>query len=134
MSTLRLKKPSQRANLKLVEEPAQKPPEAALEAFKERFPAVFTKPTPLKIGTREELIAACPDLSKGSIRRALKQWCRSKPYLEAVTEGVTRINIHGKPACVVTSAQQAHAKTRLSNAVEGGKHEEQLVWRRELPR
>lgn len=80
---------------------------------------MFTEPTPLKIGIREELIAACPDLSKRSIRRALKKWCRSNPYLKAVAEGVTRIDIYGRPAGVVTSEQQAHAMTRLSDAVEG---------------
>lgn len=106
------------------EKSAQSAAEATLGVLRERFPAVFSSPVPLAIGTRETLYAACPDLSKTNIRRALKKWCRKRQYQQGLADGVARVDIHGNPAGVVSSEEREHAKTRLGNPDEGGKHEE----------
>lgn len=69
----------------------------------ERFPKTFrpfAQPKlPLKVGIREDVIAACPDLDPGAIRMALNDYTKGGTYQRAVMVlGATRIDLAGKPA------------------------------------
>jgi ProP effector len=98
----------------------------------ERFPACF-KPflevkAPLKIGIRQDLVAAAPDLDPYAIRLAVRDYCYGRTYHQAaMVAGAQRIGVHGEPAGEVKpehAANHAFHFQRISanKAREAAKH------------
>ena len=77
------------------------------------YPACFDwkQPRPLKIGIREDLIAAGHD--QKMIHRALAKYCARRPYLKATQAGTPRLDLQGQPVGTVTEAEEAVAKAKL---------------------
>jgi sRNA-binding protein len=94
--------------------PAFKPREI-IERLAAAHPATFsmTKPKPLAIGIAELLMAAHPEMSKNSIRRALSYYTGLIAYLKAHQEG-DRIGLDSKPTGKVTKDQATGASERLA--------------------
>lgn len=83
----------------------------------ERFPAAFMRkgePTkfPLKVGIRDDVFAAVPDINPDLIRRAIGDYCSGPKYARAMIAGAVRVDLKGKPAGVVTEAEANYAKAR----------------------
>lgn len=93
--------------------PEPKPPQSLLK-LAALYPACFdwTHPRPLKIGIREDLIAA--GHKRKRIYRALWKYCSLQRYLKATQVGTPRIDLQGQPVGVVTAEEEAIAKAKLS--------------------
>jgi hypothetical protein len=78
------------------------------------YPACFNwkQPRPLKIGIREDLLAAGHDQKK--LHRALAKYCSYWRYLKATQTGTPRIDLQGQPVGAVTEAEEAMAKAKLT--------------------
>ena len=78
------------------------------------YPACFNwkQPRPLKIGIREDLLAAGHDPKL--IHRALLKYCAVRRYLKAMQTGTPRIDLQGQPVGTVTEAEEAVAKAKLA--------------------
>ena len=81
--------------------------EATLARMKERHRAAFPfPPRPLKIGIRQDLIAA--GWTEDDVEAALGYYLATKPYLQCTyAEGQFRIDLNGCPTSPV-QAHQAH--------------------------
>lgn len=73
----------------------------------ERFPACFAgkgkDKRPLAIGIHKQVFEAAPDLSRRSIRLAIRDYVSGYKYLRNVRTGATRINLDGSLAGAVVS-------------------------------
>lgn len=84
---------------------------ALLNALRERYPA-FRECRPLALGSGRELMVAAPDLgvSKVNMKRWLRLWTGSTPYLKALaTDGAVRYALDGTPGDPVSQDHQEHA-------------------------
>lgn len=73
--------------------------EATLTLLRGRFPAIFGRARPLKIGIHLDLEAAlAQEISRTTLRRFLARWTRQGAYREALAAGVRRIDLEGKDA------------------------------------
>jgi ProP effector len=83
----------------------------------EHYPAAFPRERPdirpLKIGIREDIQAAHPELDPGEARRMLACWCGRPSYQRAVRRGGPRIDLAGEAAGEVSPEQMAHAEEVL---------------------
>ncbi len=74
---------------------------------------------PLKIGIfqdiAEKLTAESP-ISKTQLRQALRVYTLSWKYLEAVKEGVSRVDLAGEPAEIIDAQQAEHAANLLAES------------------
>ena len=97
----------------MTDTPTQEPPKVWLELHA-LYPACFDwkQPRPLKIGIREDLLAAGHDPK--SVHKALLKYCAVRRYLHATQTGVPRVNLQGQQAGVVTESEAAIAKAKLS--------------------
>jgi ProQ/FINO family len=85
--------------------------EAAIETLlvlRERFPATFARLNararpPLKIGIRDELFAALPEIDAIEIARALRFYVCGAAYVKSCVEGAQRIGLDGQVAGVVAA-------------------------------
>ncbi|BCH33241.1 hypothetical protein MesoLjLc_51710 [Mesorhizobium sp. L-8-10] len=76
-----------------------------------RFPAAFMAkghPTklPLKVGIRDDVFAAAPDLNKEFVRRAIGDYCTGPKYARAMKAGVVRVDLNGSAAGTVTEKDE----------------------------
>jgi ProP effector len=82
------------------------------------YPAVFhllgAERRPLKIGIRDDLVAADIGLTGEAIGRAIGWYVRGPSYLKQVKAGAPRIGLNGGPAGSVTEEEEAHAAARLA--------------------
>lgn len=83
-----------------------------LKALKARHPAAFPKPPrPLKIGVREDLLAA--GWSEAEVSLALNYYLNTKSYLRATfAQGAFRIDLNGWPTAPVKHHEAEWAKRR----------------------
>jgi hypothetical protein len=75
------------------------------ETLAERFPDCFQVSgprLPLKVGVDRDVINAAPDLNEGEIKWAIKLYVRDPAYLQAMVEGVDRVDLDGSPSGTVT--------------------------------
>jgi ProP effector len=91
---------------------------AALLILRQRWPNAFARlsartPRPLKIGIRDDVIAALPDIPPALISFALGIYTSGVPYRSACIEGAARIDLDGKLAGVVSPDEAAHAREKL---------------------
>jgi sRNA-binding protein len=88
---------------------------AAITALSKNHPALFSmeSPVPLKIGIDRDFQIVHPEASRTFVRRLLRWYTRSSPYLETLTEGALRHGFIG-PDGAVTAEQAATAAKLLS--------------------
>lgn len=88
----------------------------------EQFPLCFslTGPAkPLKVGIFQDLaekLQENPLVSKTMLRQALRVYTSSWRYLEAVKEGVFRVDLDGVDGAVIDASQADHAATTLAES------------------
>jgi ProP effector len=76
--------------------------------LRQRFPAAFArlsarKRRPLKIGIRDDIIAAVPEIDAAEIGRAVRLYTGGRAYVEHCVAGAQRIGLGGEPAGIVTA-------------------------------
>jgi ProP effector len=79
---------------------------------------------PLKIGTREDIIAQHPELQPGVIESALQIYTRCVPYWSTLKVGAARIDLEGNVAGEVTLEDQQAAKLKIAKAERRAKARE----------
>lgn len=96
------------------ETPADKPADsrALLKDLQERFD-VFRNFTPLAIGVDKQVFAQLPEVSKKSLRLAMRSHTISTRYLKEMEKGTVRLNLDGTPAGEVTDENRQHAAEQL---------------------
>ena len=93
---------------------------ATIEALANLFPACFSifqgRRKPLKIGIREDLIAALTGaITAKEASLALAIYCGNHGYLKACCKaGALRIDLNGNVACSVSTEEAANARERLA--------------------
>ncbi len=94
--------------------------EATLALLAEKYPAVFMlleiRRKPLKLGIRDDVIAALPELKPNHIGTALRAYVAAPGYLGKLVADTPRIGLDGKPCGVVTSTEAEHARAQLEGA------------------
>lgn len=81
---------------------------AVLKDLQTRF-AVFRDSLPLAIGIDKQLAAALPELSKKTLRLAMRAHTQSTRYLKEMEKAAQRVNLDGSPAGEVTDENRQHA-------------------------
>ena len=94
--------------------PAEKPADtrALLKTLQERF-EVFRNFSPLAIGIDKQVFENLPELSKKSLRLAMRSHTISTRYLKEMEKGTVRLNLDGSPAGEVTDENRQHASEQL---------------------
>ena len=94
--------------------PAGKPADtrALLKTLQERF-EVFRNFSPLAIGIDKQVFEKLPELSKKSLRLAMRSHTISTRYLKEMEKGTVRLNLDGSPAGEVTDENRQHASEQL---------------------
>jgi ProP effector len=84
-------------------------------ALSEWFPRAFTSPrSPLKIGIHHDIAERASAITSREVRDALKFYCRTPAYQRALIEGAARVGVDGETAGIVTAAQAAIAKAKIT--------------------
>ena len=96
------------------DKPAEKPADtrALLKTLQERF-EVFRNFSPLAIGIDKQVFEKLPELSKKSLRLAMRSHTISTRYLKEMEKGTVRLNLDGSPAGEVTDENRQHASEQL---------------------
>ena len=94
--------------------PAEKPADtrALLKTLQEHF-EVFRNFSPLAIGIDKQVFEKLPELSKKSLRLAMRSHTISTRYLKEMEKGTVRLNLDGSPAGEVTDENRQHASEQL---------------------
>ncbi len=94
--------------------PAEKPADtrALLKTLQERF-EVFRNFSPLAIGIDKQVFEKMPEVSKKSLRLAMRSHTISTRYLKEMEKGTVRLNLDGSPAGEVTDENRQHASEQL---------------------
>lgn len=88
----------------------------------EQFPLCFSQTgpaKPLKVGIFQDLSERLKDhplISKTMLRQALRVYTSSWRYLEAVKEGVSRVDLDGAEGAVIDASQAEHAANSLAES------------------
>ncbi len=85
---------------------------ALLKDLQTRFD-VFRNFSPLAIGIDKQVFAELPELSKKSLRLALRSHTISTRYLKEMEKGSVRYNLDGSTAGEVTDENRQHATEQL---------------------
>ena len=96
------------------DKPAEKPADtrALLKTLQERF-EVFRNFSPLAIGIDKQVFEKLPELSKKSLRLAMRSHTISTRYLKEMEKGTVRLNLDASPAGEVTDENRQHAAEQL---------------------
>lgn len=87
-------------------------PRALLKDLQARFD-VFRNFSPLAIGIDKQVFAQMPEVSKKSLRLAMRSHTISTRYLKEMEKGTVRLNLDGTPAGEVTDENRQHASEQL---------------------
>ena len=87
-------------------------PKEMLKALRTAFP-VFAEFKPLAIGIDKQVFAQMPEVSKKSLRLAMRSHTISTRYLKEMEKATTRFNLDGTPAGEVTDENRKHAAESL---------------------
>jgi ProP effector len=98
--------------------------DAVLDLLCELFPKAFVRHEarrrPLKIGIRDDLLAALDGaVTPAELSRALGFYCGNKVYRSRLHVGATRIDLSGQPSGIVS---QEHAVATIEKLAKGGEH------------
>lgn len=74
---------------------------------------VFRNFSPLAIGIDKQVFALLPEVSRRTLRLAMRSHTISTRYLKEMEKGVTRLNLDGTPAGEVTDENRQHAAELL---------------------
>lgn len=85
---------------------------AILRDLQERF-AVFRNFSPLAIGIDKQLFEQVPELSRKTLRLAMRNHTLSTRYLKEMEKAAVRLNLDGSPAGEVTEENRKHAADTL---------------------
>lgn len=85
---------------------------ALLKELQSRFD-VFRNFSPLAIGIDKQVFAQMPEVSKKSLRLAMRSHTISTRYLKEMEKANTRFNLDGTPAGEVTDENRKHAAESL---------------------
>ena len=103
---------------------------SVLKDLQTRYP-VFRDFSPLAIGIDKQLFAALPDLSRKTVRLAMRSHTMTTRYLKEMEKGTQRLNLDGSPAGDVTDENRQHAsellKERFKKQAEQRKAAEQAA-------
>jgi len=90
--------------------PAEKPADtrALLKTLQERF-EVFRNFSPLAIGIDKQVFEKLPELSKKSLRLAMRSHTISTRYLKEMEKAEVRLNLDGTAAGEVTAEARTHS-------------------------
>lgn len=93
---------------------AEKPTDirALLKDLQTRY-EVFRNYSPLAIGIDKQLFAALPDVSRKSLRAAMRSHTMSTRYLKEMEKAPHRLNLDGTQAGEVTDENRQHAAEQL---------------------
>ena len=85
----------------------------------EKWPCCFSIPysqrRPLKLGIREDVLAALGGAtSAGKVSAALRWYVSSPEYQRWLVHGAWRVDLNGKPAGIVSQEGEAHARAQLA--------------------
>jgi ProP effector len=85
----------------------------------EKWPCCFSIPysqrRPLKLGIREDVLAALGGAtSAGKVSAALRWYVSSPEYQRRLVHGAWRVDLNGKPAGIVSQEDEAHARVQLA--------------------
>ena len=83
-----------------------------LKVLQEKF-QVFREYHPLAIGIDKQVFEKLPELSKKSLRLAMRSHTISTRYLKEMEKGTVRLNLDGSPAGQVTDENRQHAYEQL---------------------
>ena len=83
-----------------------------LKVLRAAFP-VFAEFKPLAIGIDKQVFAQLPEVSKKSLRLAMRSHTMSTRYLKEMEKGTVRLNLDGTPAGEVTDENRQHAAEQL---------------------
>jgi sRNA-binding protein len=86
----------------------------------DQFPLAFNryerKRLPLKIGIHLDLLATVEGIAPDALKLALRVYTTNKFYRTQLQPGVTRVDLAGKPAGVVTAEQVTRTETPPASA------------------
>ncbi len=103
---------------------------ALLKDLQGRFD-VFRNFSPLAIGIDKQLFEALPELSKKSVRLAMRSHTMTTRYLKEMEKATHRLNLDGSQAGEVTDENRSHAnellKERFKKQAEQRKSAEQAA-------
>ncbi len=85
---------------------------ALLKDLQTRF-EVFRNFSPLAIGIDKQVFEKVPEVSKKSLRLALRSHTMATRYLKEMEKGAVRLNLDGTPAGEVTDENRQHAAELL---------------------
>ena len=88
---------------------------ATLELLAARWPAAFAvhqaRRRPLAIGIHRDILAALDGaVTPDELSRALRFYTGNRVYLRRIAAGVTRVDLNGAPAGVITEKEAAYAR------------------------
>ena len=83
-----------------------------LKTLQERF-EVFRNFSPLAIGIDKQVFEKMPEVSKKSLRLAMRSHTISTRYLKEMEKGTVRLNLDASPAGEVTDENRQHAAEQL---------------------
>lgn len=87
-------------------------PRALLKDLQTRFD-VFRNFSPLAIGIDKQVFAQLPEVSKKSLRLAMRSHTQATRYLKEMEKGTVRLNLDGSAADPVTDENRQHATELL---------------------
>jgi ProP effector len=91
----------------------------------EKWPCCFSIPysqrRPLKLGIREDVLAALGSAtSAGKVSAALRWYVSSPEYQRRLVHGAWRVDLNGKPAGIVSQEDEAHARANWLRSRRSG--------------
>src|SRR5262245_50086690 len=83
-------------------------------------PPVFEskRPRPLKIGTREDMLARYPHADQHEIAAWLSPWTRTSEYLKQLTRSKHRYDLDGMEVGEIRETERAYARFTLAMIVQ----------------
>jgi ProP effector len=91
---------------------------AVISLLAEKWPCCFSIPEsrrrPLKLGIREDVLAALDGaIPAGKVSAALRWYVSSPEYQRRLVHGAWRVDLNGRPAGTVSEEDEAHARALL---------------------
>src|SRR5262249_44109759 len=92
---------------------------AVISLLAEKWPCCFSiiesGRRPLKLGIRDDLLAAVDGaISAGKVSAALRWYVSSPEYQHRLLHGAWRVDLNGRPAGTVSQEDEAHARAQLA--------------------
>lgn len=87
----------------------------------ERFPNCFFPKNgpkrPLILGIHKTILARCPDIPRGRLKRFLEKYTRGATYLKALADGLPRVDLGGNTIIAPAPVHTEYARQRLARKI-----------------